>query len=71
MLRSIFPVYDYKELMRCKCFVSEMTHNSCGDCDQMFFPEFKELLDYCNERWKAMYAPDEDEGTELAMGARI
>ncbi len=47
--------------MRCKCLVSDMTHNSCNDCDQMFFPEFKELLNYCIEKYRAMTLTNTDE----------
>ncbi|WP_405326532.1 hypothetical protein [Fibrobacter sp.] len=53
--------------MRCKCIVSDMTHNSCHDCDQMFFPEFKELLNYCIEKYNALNHVDDDETeTELS-----
>lgn len=47
--------------MRCKCIVSEITSNSCHDCDRMFFPEFMELLNYSTDRFKAKYVIEEDE----------
>jgi hypothetical protein len=44
-----------------------MTHNSCHDCDQMFFPEFKELLNYCIEKYNALnHVDDDDTETELS-----
>ena len=46
--------------MHMKCIVSDMTHNSCNDCDQMFFPEFKQLVDYSVEKYNALYAPSDD-----------
>jgi hypothetical protein len=47
--------------MRCKCLVSDMTSNTCRDCDQMFFPEFKELLNYCIEKFNALNKVDDEE----------
>lgn len=53
--------------MRCKCLVSDMTSNTCNDCDQMFFPEFKELINYCVEKFKALNKVDDDDTeTELS-----
>ena len=45
--------------MRCKCIVSDMTSNTCNDCDQMFFPEFKQLVDYSIEKFNAMNTIDD------------
>lgn len=54
--------------MRCKCLISEMTSNSCNDCDRMFFPEFKELLNYSIEKFNAMHnLGEESDGQELSM----
>ena len=53
--------------MRCKCLVSDMTSNTCKDCDQMFFSEFKELINYCVEKFKALNKVDDDDTeTELS-----
>ena len=52
--------------MQCKCLVSDMTHNSCHDCDQMFFPEFKELLDYSVKKFEALNQV-EDSSTETEL----
>lgn len=52
--------------MHMKCIVSDMTHNSCNDCDQMFFPEFKQLVDYSIEKYNALYQESDDSvGQEL------
>lgn len=53
-------------MVRDKCLVSEMTSNTNADCDRMFFPEFREVLDYCVKRFKEKYcSSDDDDGTEL------
>lgn len=47
--------------------MSDMTHNSFQDCDEMFIPEFKELLDYSVEKFNALHHVDEEDSeTELA-----
>ena len=54
--------------MRCKCLISDMTSNSCNDCDRMFFPEFKELLNYSIEKYNAINKlGDDSDGQELSM----
>lgn len=50
-IRSYFwPVYSREEIVRDKCMVAELTANSFADCDNMFLPEFLELVKYVNER---------------------
>ena len=64
---SLWPIFDRVGLVRNKCLVSDMTHNSFQDCDEMFIPEFKALLDYCVDKFNAMYPSSEDNSnTELA-----
>ena len=50
--------------MRCKCLISDMTSNSCNDCDRMFFPEFKELLNYSIEKYNAINMLSDDSETQ-------
>ena len=52
--------------MRCKCIISDMTSNSCNDCDRMFFPEFKELLNYSIEKYNAINSMGDDKSRELS-----
>ena len=47
--------------------MSDLTSNSCNDCDKMFYPEFKELLDYSIEKYNAINKlSDGDETQELS-----
>ena len=65
-LRSYFwPVYSREEIVRDKCIVAELTHNSFADCDGMFLPEFLELVSYVHERVGQRSAPTEA-GIELS-----
>ena len=49
-----------------------MTSNTFNDCDQMFFSEFKQLVDYSIEKFNAMNSTEEDEtSTELDMMPRM
>lgn len=44
-----------------------MTHNSCSECDQMFFPEFKRLVKYSIDKYNNLYQSDDDsEGQEIS-----
>ena len=59
-------------MIQCKCLVSEMTCNTFNDCDQMFFSEFKQLVDYSIQKYEALYSGESDEGsTELDMLPRM
>jgi len=53
--RGLFPVFNIVSLTKDKALVSEMTSNSMADCDRMFIPEFLELLDYAEQRFRSMY----------------
>ena len=60
----MWPRYDKHQLVQDKCIISEITSNTFHDCDQMFFPEFLELVKYARMRFDAThYTPDR--GTEL------
>ena len=59
-------------MIQCKCLVSDMTCNTFNDCDQMFFSEFKHLVNYAIEKYNALNATEEDSSsTELDMMPRM
>jgi len=52
---GLFPVFNIVSLTKDKALVSEMTSNSMAECDQMFIPEFLELLAYAEKRFRDRY----------------
>lgn len=42
-----------------KALVSEITCNDMAACDRMFIPEFLELLNYAERRFKERYCADD------------
>ena len=64
----MFPVFNIVSLTKDKALVSEMTSNSMADCDRMFIPEFLELLDYAEQRFRSMYV--QSSGSMVPLGTQ-
>ena len=53
--RNLFPVFNNVSLAQDKALVSEITSNDLAACDNMFIPEFMEVLKYAEKRFKERY----------------